>query len=100
MIGAHASGNNKGSLGICLVGGLNETTGKPENNYTEAQMESLGTLLDYLEGLYPKAYVLGHRDLSPDLNGDGKITNNEWTKACPCFDAATWWSGFKSQNIK
>ena len=21
------------------------------------------------------------------LNGDGKITPNEWTKMCPCFDA-------------
>jgi hypothetical protein len=32
--------------------------------------------------------VLGHRDFSPDLNGDGLITPNEWMKACPCFDVS------------
>ena len=30
---------------------------------------------------------IGHRDASPDKNGDGKITKNEWIKECPCFDA-------------
>ena len=29
----------------------------------------------------------GHRDLSPDLNGNGEIEPEEWVKACPCFDA-------------
>jgi hypothetical protein len=24
--------------------------------------------------------------LSPDLNGDGLITSDEWLKTCPCFD--------------
>ena len=31
--------------------------------------------------------VVGHRDLSPDNNQDGKITPNEWLKTCPGFDA-------------
>lgn len=31
--------------------------------------------------------MVGHRDLSPDLNGDGVVRENEWVKACPCFDA-------------
>ena len=30
--------------------------------------------------------VLGHRDTSPDLNGDGVIEPYEYVKACPCFD--------------
>ena len=30
--------------------------------------------------------ICGHRDLSPDLNGDGRIGPEEWTKQCPCFD--------------
>ena len=30
--------------------------------------------------------VIGHRDTSPDLNGDGIISPNEYMKACPCFD--------------
>jgi N-acetylmuramoyl-L-alanine amidase len=32
---------------------------------------------------------MGHRDTSPDLNKDGKITPNEYIKSCPCFDAIT-----------
>ena len=27
-----------------------------------------------------------HRDISPDLNGDGVIEPYEYMKACPCFD--------------
>ena len=30
--------------------------------------------------------MLGHRDTSPDLNGDGVIEPYEYVKACPCFD--------------
>ena len=30
--------------------------------------------------------VLGHRDTSPDLDGDGIVEPEEWTKMCPCFD--------------
>ena len=29
--------------------------------------------------------VLGHRDPSPDLDGDGIVDPEEWTKLCPCF---------------
>ena len=42
-----------------------------------------------LKKKYPKAVIQGHRDFSPDLNKDGKITPNEWIKLCPCFDAKT-----------
>ena len=37
--------------------------------------------------------ILGHRDTSPDLNGDGRIEPNEFIKACPCFDVRTWLRG-------
>lgn len=47
-------------------------------------------LLARLRRQYPAARILGHRDLSPDLNNDGKITPNEFIKACPSFDVATW----------
>ena len=30
--------------------------------------------------------MLGHRDTSPDLNGDGVIEPYEYVKVCPCFD--------------
>ncbi len=35
--------------------------------------------------------VCGHRDLSPDLDGDGEIEPEEWIKACPCFEASKEW---------
>ena len=35
---------------------------------------------------YPGCRVCGHRDLSPDLNGNGEIEPEEWVKACPCFE--------------
>jgi len=95
-VGAHVAGKNTGSLGICLIGGLNQETGKPEDNYTEPQYFSLRILLTILALQHPKAEVLGHRDLSPDLNGDGKITSNEWVKECPCFTVKEWWAKRKA----
>jgi N-acetyl-anhydromuramyl-L-alanine amidase AmpD len=88
-IGAHVKGHNAQSVGICLVGGIN-AAGKPESNFTQAQFEALKELLDQLQTRYPNARILGHRDLSPDKNGDGKITPNEFIKACPSFDISTW----------
>jgi N-acetylmuramoyl-L-alanine amidase len=88
-VGAHVQGFNSASVGICLVGGL-DTEGKPENNFTPAQFSSLGTLLGQLMRRYPAARVRGHRDFSPDLNNDGKLTPNEFFKACPCFDVQAW----------
>ena len=37
--------------------------------------------------VYPDSKICGHRDLSPDLDGDGEIEPNEWIKMCPCFNA-------------
>ena len=31
--------------------------------------------------------VQGHRDYSPDKNGNGIIERFEWIKDCPCFNA-------------
>jgi N-acetyl-anhydromuramyl-L-alanine amidase AmpD len=71
------------------VGGIN-AAGKPESNFTQAQFEALKELLDQLQTRYPDARILGHRDLSPDKNGDGKISPNEFIKTCPAFDISTW----------
>lgn len=76
VVGAHVEGHNSESLGVCMAGGIN-AQGKPENNFTEAQFESLRTLLDKLKVDYPSAKVVGHRDLDP-------------RKACPSFDVASW----------
>jgi N-acetyl-anhydromuramyl-L-alanine amidase AmpD len=88
-IGAHVRGHNANSIGVCLAGGV-DAKGKPENNFTPAQFSTLETLLGELKGRYPHARILGHRDLSPDKNGDGRITPDEFIKACPSFDVTQW----------
>ncbi len=51
-VGAHVAGYNHCSIGICLVGGLNERS-RPVDNFTEKQMETLSSLLDTLQDIYP-----------------------------------------------
>lgn len=89
VAGAHVQGFNSVSLGVCLVGGV-DAKGQPDANYTPLQYEALERLLITLQRTYPTAEILGHRDLSPDKNGDGKVSPNEWLKSCPCFDVRTW----------
>lgn len=76
---------NSHSIGICYVGGLDKK-GKPKDTRTEEQKESLSSLIYQLVNEYPITDVFGHRDASPDLNKDGKVSPNEWVKDCPCFD--------------
>lgn len=85
QVGAHCSGHNKHSIGVCYEGGL-DANGMPADTRTEVQKAALHRLVAELHQRYPKALILGHRDLSPDLNHDGRITPNEYSKACPCFD--------------
>lgn len=79
VVGAHAKGVNESSIGICLVGGVDKGM-KPEDNFTNDQMNSLATLIDMLQTRYKDAEVIGHRDV-PNTN-----------KACPSFDAKGWWA--------
>lgn len=76
--GAHAKGFNHISQSICLVGGVN-SEGDSEDNFTDAQMLTLHSLLKVLTHYHPEAEVLGHRDL-PGV-----------AKDCPCFDVPEWW---------
>ena len=76
---------NKHSIGICYVGGLDEN-GNPADTRTPEQKLSLANLVYKLINEYPIVEVIGHRDASPDKNGNGKIERNEWIKQCPCFD--------------
>ena len=85
--GAHVKGHNYRTVGICLVGGVDEQ-GEPENNFTDEQFESARAIVATLKLAYPFATVVGHRDLSPDANGDGIITSDEWLKACPSFEVS------------
>lgn len=91
-VGAAVKGHNYQSVNICLVGGLDAAL-NPENNFSASQMSSLRVLLATYAAAWPAAKVLGHRDLSPDQNGDGIITSDEWLKDCPCFDVRRWLYG-------
>lgn len=80
---------NKHSIGICYVGGLDKS-GKAADTRTDAQKKALRELIAKLVKEYPDIKeILGHRDTSPDLDGDGIVEPNEWIKMCPCFDAAS-----------
>lgn len=87
-IGAHAKNYNRTSIGICYEGGLDKD-GKPKDTRTPEQRAALRQLVNELLMRFPGCKVCGHRNLSPDLNRNGKIESREWTKQCPCFDVAT-----------
>ena len=74
VIGAHCSGQNADSIGVCYVGGIDKS-GKAKDTRTTAQKDALLKLLKELRAKYPKAIIQGHRDF-PGV-----------TKACPSFDA-------------
>lgn len=72
-------GYNSTSINVSYVGGIDKQ-GRPIDNRTQAQKDTLYALLMYLKQQYPKAHILGHRDIW------GKNSKN-WKKYCPCFDA-------------
>lgn len=80
-------GFNAHSIGLCYEGGL-DCRGHPADTRTPAQRATLRQLVTDLELRFPGCRVCGHRDLSPDLNGNGEIEPEEWIKQCPCFDAS------------
>ena len=77
LIGAHChvKGHhyNTHSIGICYEGGL-DARGQPDDTRTAAQKKTMRQLLEDLHQRYPRAMIVGHRDLSHDRD-------------CPCFDA-------------
>jgi len=71
-VGAHCNGHNIGTIGICMVGGISET-GRPENNFTPDQFESVQLLINSMVNMFPGIIKLsGHNDYA--------------NKACPCFN--------------
>jgi N-acetylmuramoyl-L-alanine amidase len=88
--GAHAKGWNDRSVGICLAGGYAENgtpgSGKWNEVFHAEQRRTMKRVARFFELLFPHARHCGHRDLSPDLDGDGEIMPNEWMKLCPAVD--------------
>lgn len=89
IIGAHCTGFNAHSIGISYIGGVDKD-GNPKDTRTAVQKAAMARLVKELLGKYPGAKVKGHRDYSPDLNGNGTVEPCEWIKACPCFEVKTW----------
>jgi len=88
--GAHVRGNNINTLGLVYIGGLDEN-GNPKDTRTSEQRHAMFADILSIRNLCPNiTKISGHRDYSPDLNGDGLITPDEWIKVCPCFDVAKW----------
>lgn len=80
QMGAHARGFNTSSIAICYAGGV-DNNGKPEDNRTEKQKQSMRQLVDTLKMVFSDAEVVGHREL-PGVS-----------KACPSFDVQEWYYG-------
>ena len=72
LLGAHTRGENKGSIGICYVGGMNLPMTHQEDTRTDEQKESLICLIADLRKRYPAITIHPHSDFS--------------AKACPSFD--------------
>ena len=73
IAGAHCSGHNSRSIGICYIGGMTADNKSPKDTRTNAQRIALKKTLCALRMMYPKAKICGHRDFA--------------AKACPSFDA-------------
>ncbi len=78
--GAHVAGHNRNTIGICLVGGIDDE-GYPEPNFTDTQLYSLRMLLENMlhEHGLTAGSIMGHRDF-PGVH-----------KACPSFNVSHWW---------
>lgn len=97
-VGAHTTGYNTGSIGICYVGGLDKN-GKIKDTRTYQQKDSLYKLVRELMKMYPIKEVKGHRDYSPDTNGDGVISKYEWIKGCPCFEVSDFMKEYGLESL-
>lgn len=74
-IGAHTSGENLHSVGICYVGGCDKNM-KPKDTRTAEQEAALVELVKRLKERFPGATVHGHNEYA--------------AKACPSFDVQKW----------
>ena len=71
--GAHCTGHNAHSIGVCYVGGCGKDGKTPKDTRTQEQKAALAGLLIDLRRLDPWAKIRGHRDFA--------------NKACPSFNA-------------
>lgn len=88
------AGYNTSSIHICYIGGVERNNVKKAlDSRTKEQKDSIigaiancyDFLMDYQDVKGIK--ILGHRDFSPDKNGNGVIEPWERIKECPSFNA-------------
>ena len=72
VIGAHCSGYNKNSIGICYIGGVDKDGKTPKDTRTVGQKMALIEILKRLKRDYPNATLHGHNEFA--------------NKACPSFN--------------
>lgn len=72
VVGAHCSGYNKNSIGVCYIGGVDKDGKTPKDTRTEGQKRALKEILSRLKRDYPKATLHGHNEFA--------------NKACPSFN--------------
>lgn len=72
QIGAHTSGYNANSIGICYIGGCAKDGKTPKDTRTHKQKAALVKLVAELRRRFPNASVHGHNEFA--------------NKACPSFN--------------
>lgn len=77
MVGAHARGFNKTSIGIAYAGGIDKY-GNAVNTMSKAQTDSMFVLIDSLAVIFGSLELIGHNDVTD-------------RKTCPNFDVSEWW---------
>ena len=83
VIGAHChvkgQNHNKHSIGVCYEGGL-DIRGQPADTRTAEQKVAMRRLLEDLHRRYPRAMIVGHRDLNPgkDCPGYKNVAKEYW----------------------
>lgn len=85
-----AAGFNSVSRHIVYASGVAKDSKTPQDTRTPAQRSAMAEYVQDFHRRHPDVKIIGHRDLSPDRNGNGKVEPNEWTKACPSFEVSEW----------
>ena len=72
LIGSHTRGENKYSIGVAYVGGVEADGVTPKDTRTKAQKDAIIRLVKKLKGCYPDVSIHGHNEFS--------------NKACPSYN--------------
>lgn len=84
-----AAGFNSISRHIVYAGGCDKQM-KCKDTRTAAQRKAMAEYVLDFHRRFPDVKIIGHRDLSPDKNKNGKIEPSEWMKFCPSFEVSEW----------